>query len=206
MTIKTRWALIFALIAGIGLFALAVLGIAFRVFVFPVSSAIDAAEWKEVTDKEHGFQALMPGAPRLEQQNKETPVGKIELRKFSVYPKDKKELFMVVSLHFPEGVGHRLGGREKLLELGRQDILTASQGQVKTERRFTLNGCPGVEMEVLPPKGAIIRAQVLATEDQVYEVSVHLPQVRLASGDVQKFFDSFRVTAQAGAVADHHGE
>lgn len=168
-------------------------------------SNIDAAEWNEVAPPDLGFQALMPGTPRLEHHAQETPAGNVELHKFSVEPKGKKELFMIVSLRFPEHLSREPGGTEGLLELGRQDLLSASQGQLKSERQIALGGRPGLEMEVLPPKGAIIKARIYATKNQLYQVSVHVPQIRLTSQDVQKFFDSFKLSAEPAAAPDRGG-
>ncbi len=162
-------------------------------------SNIDAAEWKEVAPPELGFRALMPGTPRLEQKTQETPTGNVELDKFTVEPKGKKELFMIVSVRFPEGVSRQFG-TAKLLELGRQDVLSASQGQLKSEQQIVLSGCPGLEMEVLPPKGAIIKVRIYAKQNQFYQVSVHVPQIRLSSEDVQKYFDSFKLSAEPAAA------
>jgi hypothetical protein len=164
-------------------------------------SSIDPAEWKEVTPAGIGFQALMPGAPRVEQKIQETPVGKMELHKFTVVPKGKNELFMVVSVRFPEEASDRLGGAEKLLESGREDLLVATQGQLRSERRIILSGRPGMELEILPPKGAIVKARVYATKNQLYEVFVGVPMIRVTSEDVQKFFDSFELPAEPGATA-----
>jgi hypothetical protein len=158
-------------------------------------SNIDAAEWKQITPQGFGFQALMPGTPSLDQQTKESPAGKVELAKFTVKPKGKNELFMIVSLRFPEAVGRALGGTQKILEIGRQDVLSSSQGQLKSERQISLSGCPGLELEVVPPKGAIIKARLYATKDRLYQVSVHVPKIRLTSEDVQEFFDSFKLSA-----------
>jgi hypothetical protein len=190
------------------LLTLAPLGVFFIVLsglLFSSRSNIDAAEWMEVAPPGIGFQALMPGTPRLEQKTQESPAGNVELNKFTVEPKGKKELFMIVSIRFPEGLARELGGKAKLLELGRTDLLSASQGQLKSERQLSLSGCPGLELEVLPPKGAIIRARIYATKNQVYQVFVHVPEVRLASEDVQKFFDSFKVSAEPGAAPDRGG-
>jgi hypothetical protein len=166
---------------------------------FMLQSSIDSAEWREFARPEIGFLVLMPGTPRPEQNIQETPAGKVELYKFSVEPKGKKELFMIVTIRFPEEVVHTLGGTEKLLELGRADVLTAAQGQLKSERPIVLDGCHGLELEVLPPKGAFIKARIYARKNQIYQVMVHVPIIRLASEDVQKFFDSFKLSAERGA-------
>jgi hypothetical protein len=179
---------------------LVVLFVGFRGFLVSVESNIDASEWKEVAHPVTGFQARMPGTPRLEEKIQETPAGKVEVRKFTVEPKGKKEFFMILAVRFPEGVGDQLGGKEKLLELGREDLLAASQGQVQSERPIVLGSVSGLELEILPPKGAIIKARIYATNDQIIQVAAHVPKIRLASEDVQKYFDSFRLSAQSGAA------
>ena len=182
---------------------LAVLFVSLVGLLFSFRSSIDPAEWKEVAAAGTGFQALMPGTPRLEQKTEETPVGKVELHKFAVVPKGKKnELFMVVSIRYPEEVSDQLGGAEKLLEIGRQDLLAACQGQLRSEKRIVLSGYPGMELEMLPAKGAIIKARVYATKNQIFEVSVGVPMMRLTSKDVRKFFDSFKLFTELGADAD----
>jgi len=188
-------------IAPLGVLLILLCGV---LLVFP--SNIDSAEWKEVALPEIGFQAYMPGTPEHQQNIRDTPTGKVELHKYAVQPKGKKELFMIVSTRFPEDVGRRIGGTEKLLELGRNDVLSASQGQLKSERQIVLNGCPGVELEVLPPKGAVIKVRIYAKKSQVIQVSVHVPQARLSSADVQKFFDSFKLSAEPDAEPDRSGK
>jgi hypothetical protein len=159
-------------------------------------SNIDPAEWKEVDPAGNGFQALMPGTARVEQQTKETPAGDVTISKFKVEPKGKNELFLIVAIRFPEEVATQLGGREKLLELGREDLLAAAQGQPQNERPIVLGNLHGLELEVLPPKGASIKARIYATKNQVYQVTAHVPQIRLKSDDVQKFLESCELTAE----------
>jgi hypothetical protein len=172
-------------------------------FLIFVRSNIDPAEWQTVAPAGAGFRALMPGTPRSELKTQETPAGKVELHKFAVEPKGKKELFLIVMVRFPEEVADELGGAQKLLELGRQDLLQASQGQLQAERPIALNGRAGLELEVLPPKGAIIKARVYATPNAFYQVVAHVPKIRLASEDVQKFLNSFQWAAEPGAAPDN---
>jgi hypothetical protein len=190
------------------LLALVPLGVLFAALsglLITARSDIDPAEWQTVAPAGVGFRALMPGAPRVDRKTQESPAGKVELHKFAVEPRGKKELYLIVSLHFPEEAGEQLGGASRLVELGRQDLLTASQGQLQSERPITLQGHPGVEMEVLPPKGAIIKARVFATQHRIYQVFVHVPKIRLSSEDVQKFFDSFHVSAGPDDAPDDGG-
>jgi hypothetical protein len=170
-----------------------VIAVLFGMFMSSVGSAIDPAEWQEVVQREVGFQVSMPGTPRIVQDIKETPAGNVELHKFIVEPKGKKELFMVVSVRFPVDLTKEFGDEAKILDIGRQDLLAAIQGQTKSERQIDINGHPALEMEVLPPKGAIVKARILATKNQVFEVWAGVPVVRLTSPDVRTFLESFQL-------------
>ena len=163
------------------------------------ASNVGAAEWTHVAPPGAGIQVLMPGTPILDQQAQETPAGKIEVHKFTARPKGKNEMFLVVSTQLPAGVGAQLGGVEGLLELGRKDILTASQGKIRSEARIYLDGHPGLELEAVHEDGGVVRARIYATESRLYEVAVFVSELRLTSQDVQKFFDSFRLVEEPTA-------
>jgi hypothetical protein len=169
-------------------------------FVRSLASDIDVAEWTEVARPELGFRALMPGPPRLQRDTKQTPAGDIEVYKFSVEPKGKKELFMIVSVRFPDVLSSKAGGAEKLLDLSRANILKASQGRLKSEHQIDLNGSPGLELEVLPAAGGILKTRLYATKNQAYQVSAQVPRMRVTSDDVHKYLDSFRLSAMRAAA------
>jgi hypothetical protein len=156
-------------------------------------SNLDPAEWQLVERPDLGFQVQMPGVPRLDQNTQPTPSGNVQVYKFSVMPKGKKELFMLIAIRFPESINQGIGGSQGVLALGRQDLMTSSQGKLKSESQIELNGYPGLEMEVLPPKGAIIKSRMYATDNQLYQASIHVPKIRLESDDVHKFFDSLQL-------------
>ena len=115
---------------------LMVVGVILLILVLP-NSALAAKQWEEVVPPASGFRALMPGTPRIQQKTQETPAGNIEVCKFIV---EKKGTFMICSIRFPPDMGLKLGGVEKLLEIGRKDILAcleAVHGDVDSERHIT---------------------------------------------------------------------
>ena len=152
---------------------------------------IDDAEWIQVARPELGFRAIMPGTPRLEEKTQETPTGKVELHKLMVEIKERNELYVIVALRFPDEVARKFGGTAKLLEVGRQDIVSASKGQITSERQITLSGYPGLELEVVPATGGIIKARICATKNHVYELWAGVPKIRSTSADVRRFLESF---------------
>jgi hypothetical protein len=157
------------------------------------SSNVRSAEWKWLAPSGAGFRAALPGALQEDKTVQETPLGPVEVTKFYAEAKKRKELYMIVLFRCPEALGRQMGGAPGLLELARKDVLVSSNGQLKSERRIALNGINGLEMEVLPRAGAVIKARIFATEDRIYQVSVHVPKVRLQSQDVKKFLSSFEL-------------
>jgi hypothetical protein len=159
-------------------------------------SNIDPGEWQMVAPAGLNFRVQMPGTPRKEQQINDTPAGKVELYKFIVEPKGTKEMFMIVTVRFPKAVASKLGGPDKLLDLGRKDILAVGSAQVEHERRFSVKGHPGLELQIRPSSGGVMKSQIFAAPTQFYQLSVGVSPARLGSSDVQKFFESFEFTIE----------
>jgi hypothetical protein len=186
------------------LLTLAPLGVAcvaLAAWMSTIASNVDVAQWQPLAPPGLAFQALMPGSPRIERQTPGGPGSGVEVHKFTVTPKGKGDMFMIVAIQYPEDLIQQLGGSQQLLELGRQDLLAASGGEIKNEKQINLSGHPGIELEIIPPKGASIKARVYATENRLYQVLVHVPRIRLASADVEKFFDSFQLSAEPVVAA-----
>ena len=187
------------------LLPLALLFVGLGAFQLHLQSNVDPAEWTELAPEGIGFEAAVPGTPELGIRTQETPVGTIELHNYAVKPKGKEELFMVISIRYPEDAAEQMGGTEGLLELGRQDVLAASQGQIRSEKRISVSGHPGLDMEVLPAGGAVIRVWVCVTDTQMYQVSAHVPLARLHSEDVQRFFRSFKLLGEPKIASESSG-
>jgi hypothetical protein len=166
-----------------------------------ISSNARAEEWTQLAPPRIGFEALVPGTANAEHKTQPTQAGTIELHKFAAVPRGKKELFMIVAARFPDELTRALG-TNNLLEAGCDDVVSASQGHLETKQDIALDGVPGRELLVVPPKGAVIKARVFAAGNWVYELSVHVPIIRLDSDDVEKFFGSFRWTPVPGPARE----
>jgi len=156
---------------------------------------IPSGNWRSVAAPELGFRATMPGEFKTQNQTEETPVGPIQIRKFFAKPRHG-ELYMIVVIHSPPEVVQKMGGLPDLLEAGRQNVLQKGKGKVKSERPIELAGCRGLELEIIPTDGAIVKSQVFAQETTVYEITLYSSKIRMISTDVQKFFDSFELVKE----------
>ncbi len=180
-------------------FPILLLGVA--ALEYTTRRSIDPADWKRVAAAGVGFQALMPGIAEVQHKTQETPAGVVEVHKFSVRPTDKNELFMIVSTRIPDTTDSEPGRAARLLELGRDDVIKACQGQLQSEKPIKAQGCQGLEIEALPAKGGIVAARIYATKNQVFELCVHSAKNRLKSDDARKFFDSFKLSEEPSAHA-----
>jgi hypothetical protein len=139
--------------------------------VVSVRANVDTSQWQSVAHPDDEFAVLMPGAPEVSKTVvQETPTGNVELHKYSVVPQGRKELYMVVVNRFPEDLASSLGGADGLLNLGRKDVLEGTGGRLNSEHPIELVGCPGLELEVLPPKGAVAKCRVYAARNALYQV------------------------------------
>ncbi|MBI3863028.1 MAG: hypothetical protein HY290_14145 [Planctomycetia bacterium] len=170
-------------------------------FVASAQSNIDPREWKVVAPPGAGFEALMPGAPEIEQGTQETAAGKVEVQMFASKPSGRKELFAIVAIQFPREIGAQPDGAEKLLELGQKNVVDACRGKVQSKKPIDLRGVPGWELEVLTAGGAIVKSRVFATQGRLFQLTVHVSRFRLASADVQKFFDAFQVSTETSTAS-----
>jgi hypothetical protein len=162
-------------------------------FVRYVRADASAAEWIRVAPPGLGYEALMPGVPRFERKVQEVPGGQVEVHKATVV-RSKGAMLMIVSLSMPEDAARLLGGPDKLLGVGRQDVLAAARGTIQSERQLVMKGRAGLELDVLRDGGANVKARIWATESRIYELTAYGSQLRLTSDDVRKFFESFRLT------------
>lgn len=184
------------------LFPFGLLFVAFGLFVLAARSNIDGTEWQSVTSRDGDFQVQMPGRPQIDVHSQSTDAGAIEVQKYVVSPVGHKELYMIVAVRFPTALREQMGAADKLVELGRDDLVSASAGTLTSETGIQLQGRPGVEIELLPRAGAIVKARVIASADTVYQVTAHVPKSRLDSSDVQIFLDSFQLIDRENPMRD----
>lgn len=170
-----------------------------------IGGAIPASQWRELAPAGLGFSVLMPADPKIDTREQATEAGPVEMHKYRASPKKPNELFGVVLTRFPEIVGQQLGGAEKLLDVGKQDVAESCQGTVESEKRIDLEGFPGMELTVSPSGGGSCKARIFTTKAKIYEVFVFAPKARINSPDVDKFFTSFRLEPEPAAPAENAG-
>jgi hypothetical protein len=133
----------------------------------------------------------MPGQPTHETK---TPAGPEQgaIHKFFVFRDNKRELYQVLYLDFPEASVKKLGP-SKLVDIMVTDVVTAAKGTIVERHNIELGGTPGAEVKGNSPKAGIITARVFLSGSRGYEITAAMPSARASSPEVQRFLDSFQL-------------
>ena len=169
--------------------------------VYRHSAGSESGEWKEVRSDSGGFVASMPGAPVVESKREKIRFGTVEMHSYSVTTPDRRELYMIVDTHLPEGLENDTGLTFKLYNVGKLDLLEASPGAaVQSEKYTVLGDLTALDLILVPKSGGVIKARIYATKTHYYKVMVQTSQVRIDSADVDQFFGSFHLLGNVSNV------
>ncbi|HEY7426925.1 MAG TPA: DUF1559 domain-containing protein [Gemmataceae bacterium] len=153
------------------------------------------AGWKEIVSKEGRYRVAMPPG-----QMQEIPPKKMKssLGEGTLYQK------MVV---LPDKVGTTylvqyvdVSGDTKDAEAAfdgfRNDTLSTNPGsQVRTEKKITLAGRPGRELQVVVPQKGDLSVHIYLDKNRLYSLIARGAPGKGPAKDIQAFFDSFQITA-----------
>jgi hypothetical protein len=150
--------------------------------------ALAADTWSEFKSSEGGFAVMMPGQPKLEQQQIEGATAPN-----NIYGVQQGDRSFVVSYHeyAPDVIKRTTADR--LLAGAEQNTAEAIKGTVRADRNMVVGGHQA--REVVIDKGAqTMKARYLLAGSRLYQV-VFLGAKGAESGpDATKFLDSFRLT------------
>jgi hypothetical protein len=158
----------------------------------PPPPSIPDAEWKEFSDRQGGFQVLMPGTPVSGDYT--LPGFRAELTMFAVERRDGT--FFAVAYVDLEKAFLTTPVEDILNGAHRQGLSGYIRGASrKGERWLTVHGIQVRELELKTPdrKGLLIRS--LLVQNRQYHLLARGPRYESSSPDVSTFFDSFQLTA-----------
>lgn len=153
-------------------------------------------EWKRFSPSAMGFSVLLPSRPTVTDQTIENPTGNIINHVY--YSEFRSDVFMVTVAKFPEPISDK--DRIKLmLDNGRDNGLSGSKAQLKSEKEITLDGNYGREWEMVLPKSIRARSRAYWVTDTLYQLIALVPEVQTPQiakeSDVRvfKFLESFEL-------------
>jgi hypothetical protein len=143
-------------------------------------------EWKEFTSTEGNFTVLMPGTPKTETRNAPSAAGVLAANICAAETKDGA--FFVMYSNIPAHAPFDA-------DVGLQAVASSYQGKVLNKCDATLGNikCKACEIETQKPKG-YASLRVFVRDNKLYTLQVLGADMRESSPDVQKFFESFKMT------------
>lgn len=179
-----------------GLLALTILiavGIAF-VWKFGNSSPANYV-WQEYSGRDNSYSVLMPGTAMESVESRPSPVGQLDL-KLAMVDKGGNGAYMVGYADYPDNF--RSFESDELLETASNGALSRSRSTLVNKKKITLDGYPGVEIEMLPPEGQVSGggrafSRIYWVAPRLYITFAGGPDSADINRSVKKFLDSFKL-------------
>lgn len=178
----------------------------------PPVAEYNPGAWKEFTSAEGGFSIHMPGTPKAETVEIDSPPGKVSFRTFGL--KTDAGTYDVSYSDLPiysEDPAHI----DKGLDANRDELLKNTGLKLLGEKAISFEGVPAREWLLVGSEG-VIRRRLIIVKDRLYALTfVTSPRVAFNSGrpsaepsartdfyeaTAAKFFDSFKVTRRSAAA------
>lgn len=164
----------------------------------------DAAAWKKLAPPAGGCTMLLPGTPTENKNVVDTKVGKLENRTYTL--KTSMALYMVAYADFPDPISDP-DLIKRMLDSGRDQALSNTNGKLKSEKDIKLDGHAGREWLVEMPDDLVARARAYWVRRRLYQAIVLMEEASNASPAVvklhedvaAKFLDSFALSGENAA-------
>lgn len=178
----------------------------------PPAAEYNPKVWKEFSSPEGGFSVSLPGTPRAQTQEVDSPPGTVSFRSYvlqtgtGVYDVSYSDLPI-----YSEDPAHIRKG----LDANRKALLKREGLKLLSEKEITFDGRPAREWLLLRGD-EVVRRRLILVKERLYTLSLTTPLgVAFETGrpgagpddrtdfyeeTSKKFFDSFRVTRRAAAA------
>lgn len=123
--------------------------------------------WKTYTAPDHAFLIELPGEPRIE--TIQAPLdggGAVTINTITAKPTSHTSY----SCDYTERDSPRTESSDKILESARDGSVRKIQGTVLTQRRITLQGYPGLEIQVSARGDSLVDERLLLVRNRLYVI------------------------------------
>lgn len=151
------------------------------------------AQWQSFSPTEGGFSVLMPGQPTQKKQTLNTPAGDINTYFYTSTQDGGKINYTVSYVELPKGVEKM--SPPVLLEAMASGLIGDNRVKVVSEQAIKLGDYPGRAFKIEAPDKALIMHRAYLVKQRIYQIAVQVPQAqeKTLAGDVERFFNSFKV-------------
>ncbi len=150
-------------------------------------------QWQSFSPADGGFSVLMPGQPTQKKQTLNTPAGNIDTYFYTSTQDGGKINYTVSYVELPKGVEKM--SPPVLLEAMANGLMGDSRVKVLSEQTIQLGDYPGRAFKIEAPDKALIMHRAYLVKQRIYQIAVQVPQAqeKTLSGDVDRFFNSFKL-------------
>ncbi len=157
------------------------------------STQVAQAQWQSFSPADGGFSVLMPGQPTQKKQTLNTPAGDINTYFYTSTQDGGKVNYTVSYVDLPKGVENTPA--PVLLEAMASGLVGDNRVKVVSEQAIKLGDYPGRAFKIQAPDNALIVHRAYLVKQRIYQIAVQVPQAqeKTLSGDVDRFFNSFKL-------------
>jgi hypothetical protein len=152
-----------------------------------------AQAWKNFKSASCKCSATFPGAPTEKRQKVPTEqVGDLEAVMYLLETPDKTGAYLMMYNDYPKDKTKN-ADPQKVLNGARDGAAAKIKGKVLSEKKITINGQPGRELEIEGGALKYYARIVLSNKTRLYQAIVVMQKDKAKPADVRKFLDSFKV-------------
>jgi hypothetical protein len=150
--------------------------------------------WKAYTAPDHAFLIELPGEPKIDTiQAPWEGGGTVTINAITATPTSHTSY----SCDYTERDHLGTESSDKVLESARDGSLRKIQGTVLSQRRITLQGHPGLEMQVSARGDSLVDERLLVVGDRLYMIiAVATIKQDREPKTIQRVFDSFKINQE----------
>jgi hypothetical protein len=151
--------------------------------------------WQEYQPADSSYSVLLPVKPEESIERTQSPAGELQLH-LSMANLGTEGACLVGYVDYPEAF--RSVPADGLLDAGASGAVATSGSTLLSKKKITLDGHPGLELELKPPAGKIrgggrAASRIYWVPPRLYMMFVGVPESPTNNDIVTKFLDSFKL-------------
>ena len=185
-------AVLFALF-GVAVLIAAGIGILWK-FGHKQTLASANSGWQEYKSQDEAFTIQMPGKPSESVQRQSTPAGEYQMH-VAMAIHNQQSAFITAYADYPSNFKDIPA--QSLLDLASQGALSRSSATLVSKKNISLDGYPGLELEMLPPGnmpgGGRLVTRIYWAAPRIYILFGGGPKSSETDAALTRYFESFKI-------------
>jgi len=145
--------------------------------------------WKHVVSDKGNYSLVFPGEPAA--QDLTDDAGKYLATMFVLELDNGNVAYMSSFSDLP--LERTTAGPDQILSDARDGALKSSKGTLVSEKKITLDGFPGRELQISTPNGMTSFVRVYLVKSRLYQSMGVMPKDKIDGKQVRTFLESFRL-------------